>query len=373
MSSYLDLNGLQTWHQHLMDEINWCPIINVQSGTIDSSIGKIFNLNVSEDVVINISGQTKKEKDEIWITLANSNCQYYHIVWPSNVSFCNERIDTILYFRKLTFRLHTYDRGISWICENMLEAPCGNASRWSFNLLMYGNYLYGEIPFSLADMPSNSASMAIDWGDGTFDIRSLSDIENFQTATDEDFIPSHVYSEKRTYTITIESEYFDELYLNNGLSENFSDKLVKINSPLPKIAGINYLGTKTSNTFFHAFSDCIHLNSIPEKLFEHNSDVDNFSYCFSECKNLYHIPYNILSSCTSIQQMNYFIRGCTYLEDLELHIPSENISSIQSFFPDASVYAERNFNIYVPANSTSSESFNAITKYYDYNINVYDE
>lgn len=360
MPSYLDLNGLQAWDQCLKDQINWCPEIDVESGALDLSASKIFNLVASSDVAVTITGKPKRDMDEFWLAVSVGDCEMYSISWPSNVSFASEPLNKLRCFRKTVFRFCTFDAGSTWSAEVMAEMPYGGYSSWSFNLLVGGSVFkqIGEIPFNLQDAPDTS--MLVDWGDGTVEILRYSSTGSSIAC------PSHIYSMCGTYTVTMESLDFSKLYLRNGHSdcaELYAHRLIKINTPLPPIAGVYNMEDPIQNSFYEAFYGCCYLNSVCDGLFNNNPDATDFSSCFKDCTCLYNVPSNILSSCTSIQTMDNFLCNCVNLKEVDLNIRARNIQGANSFCTGAAgdyTSEERNYTIHVPAESASLTTFETV-------------
>lgn len=245
----------------------------------------------------------------------------------------------------------------------------------------------GQIPFDIRPYAYNEnsslLSMIVDWGDGNVTMHTSEDNDN---TTDI----SHEYANAGIYTITISSENFNQLYIEQGYFKNiYCQTLIRINTPIPKIAGTNGMSWyddatgRCDNSFYGCFSGCTSLASIPSNLFINNATAIDFDDCFRGCTSLASIPEGLFDSCTSVNEFLYCFEECTSLAsipeklfeknvavtglagcfsncsslgDFNLHIGSSQINRLWEFVP-LKTNAVR--NIYVPSGSTTQTTFNA--------------
>ena len=74
---------------------------------------------------------------------------------------------------------------------------------------------------------------------------------------------------------------------------------------------------KVSNTDFeNCFYYCTNLTSIPEGLFDNNTQVTNFNYCFAGCRSLTSIPEGLFDSNTQVTSFNYCFSNCINLTSI---------------------------------------------------------
>ena len=258
----------------------------------------------------------------------------------------------------------------------------------------------GAVPLNLYGQ--DGVSLQIDWGDGNTSILTP---EQY-TASDSS-ASVHTYATYGTYTITITS--YSEwknvfLFAVDGYAtiEDASDNLtkplyywrntlVKVNSAIPKIAGtiicsprhgwnfeyspnqIKYLFLHcsklktipldlfTKNTeatsFSYCFFGCTSLQSIPEGLFDKNTQAASFQYCFSGCSSIQSIPSGLFDKNTAVTTFFSCFLNCAALGGFTLHISSSLVDICSNFVTKKSGTTRR---VYVPSNSTTETSFNAV-------------
>jgi hypothetical protein len=195
----------------------------------------------------------------------------------------------------------------------------------------------GQIPFCLYGV--QNASIAVDWGDGT--------IEMYATANAvQNSCPTHQYATAGEYTIRMESDDFNRLYLWTNLFGEEGDPAIyvttlkSIDEPLPQIAGLHKWwyneGTEEegigniNNSFYGCFSGCSSLQSIPSGLFDNNTTVTDFSWCFNECSSLQSIPSGLFDNNTAVTSFVDCFDNCSSLQS----IPSglfDNNTAVTSF------------------------------------------
>ena len=110
---------------------------------------------------------------------------------------------------------------------------------WQFTIEIDSNYMETEVPFSLYG--TQDATIVVHWGDGT----STTHTSNEAVA---DRFPHHSYDAPGEYSIKIESNDFERIYIDTFCgdwedywyygSRTFSLALKSIDSPLPKLAGV---------------------------------------------------------------------------------------------------------------------------------------
>ena len=245
----------------------------------------------------------------------------------------------------------------------------------------------GEIPFSLYGI--NDASLIVDWGDGS--------VEEYTAAnSNQHSCINHEYENAGEYTIEMNSNNFDKLYLWENIYEGvdipltYMRTLISINSPLPKLAGIHYNengddnGTfDIDNTLRGCFNDCNFLQSVPERLFSNNNAITdisrcfngctslriipselfldctatNFGGCFNGCRSLQSVPERLFSSNNAITSLSGCFVFCTSLADFTLHISSSSVTDCSSFVTKKTGTTR---TIYVPSGSTTQTSFNNV-------------
>ena len=217
----------------------------------------------------------------------------------------------------------------------------------------------GQVPlvFNASDASSQNASMNIEWGDGT------STTYTPATAYGGTY-PEHEYAETGIYTITINSDFFEKLYIPNVLTDEGEafgpaiciHTLKSINSSLPKIAGVfdYYSNSYINNSFSGAWWAYRQLESIPFGLFDNNPDVTDFTFTFCLCESLNAIPNGLFDYNTKITSLNGCFSGCTSVSDFTLHIKSTEVN-------DCYWFIDRNENttriVYVPSGSTTQTTF----------------
>lgn len=114
MSNYLDFNGLSTVNQMLIDKaLQNSKYMLISNGIIDVSQANAFKIYVTTPTLLNVSGNTKKSIDDIWLTMLLIST----VTWPSNVVFNDESNfqDFGYYIVKLT----TFNGGLTWIGETV--------------------------------------------------------------------------------------------------------------------------------------------------------------------------------------------------------------------------------------------------------------
>ena len=208
---------------------------------------------------------------------------------------------------------------------------------WSITESIYdASEDYGQIPFCLYGI--ENASITIDWGDGTIEEYAAENAVEHEC-------PTHEYAAAGNYTITMESQDFSRIYLQVIFIEGsecpryYLSTLKSINSPLPKIAGVqgqsadwddetgNYAWISQDNSFASCFFFASNLESIPSNLFKNNSSVTDFSYCFLNCTSLQSIPSGLFDSNTAATGFNGCFSGCSSLQSIPSGLFDKNTAA----------------------------------------------
>lgn len=161
-----------------------------------------------------------------------------------------------------------------------------------------------NIPFPTND--KTPAKIIVDWGDGnTSEIASGTSL-----STCNDF--NHNYSRGGTYQITITSEQADEtlrqipyfnFYYNRRIDQNFN-KIISVDTPL----------LNTGSNFNSCFYFCMNLKSIPQGLFDNNTQgVTSFESCFENCIALQSIPEGLFDQHTEVTSFEKCFYQCNNL------------------------------------------------------------
>ena len=246
----------------------------------------------------------------------------------------------------------------------------------------------GQVPlvFNPNDTSSQNAAMRINWGDGN--------VSTYTPETAYTYVyPEHEYEESGIYTITIDSEDFDKIYIANIFTdegEAFGPSIsaatvTSINTPLPKVAGTYsyYAGSYIENSFQSCwlayknlvsipsgmfdnnpdilsfdstFAVCQSLTSIPAGLFDSNTLATGFGACFSMCSSLTSIPSGLFANNTAATGFRTCFYNCPSLNDFTLHIGSSSVSNCDIFVTSK---ANTTRTVYVPSGSTTQTTFNA--------------
>ena len=244
---------------------------------------------------------------------------------------------------------------------------------WSITLNISDDTTYtGVMPVNLYGA-DDTATISVDWGDGTVDTVTASD------ATSSTTYATHSYSEAGEYTVTATAmaAVWAQAYVvtADNAGSSYQSSLTAVNSALPAV--------KTTN-FTYCFYGCTSLTSIPDGLFSGCTAVTSFNYCFQNCTSLTTVGDGLFSGCTAATTFSSCFRSCTsltsipdglfsgctaamyfsscfygsFLCDGSIHIGSEIVTSAGSFMSSSSSYDRY---VYVPAGSTTADTFNALS------------
>lgn len=357
--------------------ISWpeIPIQNSQintTNTIYLSFGNNFRYEPSGGgtkciTIVNPRGNTAKF-NKFRLEIVNGGD--FPIEWGRNIRWKTGSAPEFVPYHTDVLVFTTFNNGRTWVGEVVQSTEM--TPYWKF--VIFPRLLWDDNNFSYSysydiTVPINKEAIeSIDWGDGTIENESFSNLDSTNT------FPMHVYSDLASYTITLKSSKFNTGYIityNAQTSHSFSDSIVEIVNPLPQLKGSyqNVSGTRTAvdSTFNNIFCYCSYLRTVPDTVFKHNpypvgsncfrdTNIDriplnlfdndsnilsferafnrcriksipehlfdkhinatNFSYCFSECNNLKSIPANLFSSNTAATNFSKCFYLCGSLQSI---------------------------------------------------------
>lgn len=241
---------------------------------------------------------------------------------------------------------------------------------WSFTVSVdEATDLSTGIPVNLYNQ--DDITMAVDWGDGS---ESTLTSDDYSALTDME-ASIHTYSEAGEYTITLTSGDWSYFYFETNSSTStgsdtgyyalyyFRKTLISIDTALPEVAGVRCRSSWTTTSastyagFYYMFCRCSALTSLPEGLFDNCTAVTSFAYCFYNCSALTSIPEGLFVNNTAVTTFT----SCFYNSlkfDCSIHIGSEVVTKATHFMSSSSDYDRY---VYVPAGSTTVDTFNALT------------
>ena len=120
--------------------------------------------------------------------------------------------------------------------------------------------------------------------------------------------------------------------------------------------------TQVTN-FNSCFSSCTSLTNIPTGLFDNNTKATNFSYCFYNCSNLTSIPQGLFDKNTLVTSFNSCFNRCS---NLTVNVQIGSTASSVSVSNFANRTKEKG-TVYCKAGSAAYTAFSEST---NANVNV---
>ncbi len=255
-----------------------------------------------------------------------------------------------------------------------IYAPCGSATYQAFSnqsselgltvrvlpndspfvyTVTTGSDKKSAIPFTLYN--TSNTTFCVDWGDGTFSVLQSSNYQQYNTLASV-----HTYETAGTYTITVDCNNWNNVYLmqtylhiygsdsyslNSNLSTLGRGPVIPIyywrttvtafNSPLP-----HFKGTQTYTDDPSDYEDeinetfnnriilqyCDALQSLPSNLFTNNTSISTLANCFEGCISLQSIPLDIFNTCVNVTSFERCFYGCTSLTTVPNELFNRNIA-----------------------------------------------
>jgi hypothetical protein len=175
----------------------------------------------------------------------------------------------------------------------------------------------------------------VDWGDGT-------------TTTNN---PSHTYATDDTRTITVSGRLPGGITFstnNIDAAHNGEKRLTKVNTALLK---------QDSDSMKSLFCGCANLASLPEDLFDSNTQVTDFTSLFLDCTGLTSIPENLFANNTQATSFDVAFYGCTNLASVpeDLFAKNTQVTTFAFTFQGCTALATIPDNLF--ANNTQAMDF----------------
>ena len=197
-------------------------------------------------------------------------------------------------------------------------------------------YISGDI--------TNDKPTIIDWGNGEKTTLATPITNETQANASTDFYTN--YSNPGEYEISIDGWYNHfQCYAYNlkkdGITK-ISNVLIEIIQVSNLIIDFNYTFAKcwklatipdglfdkntNATSFTETFSNCQGLTSIPSGLFDKNVNATSFNYTFSNCQGLTSIPSGLFNNNTSVTEFDGTFFECYYLANIPSGLFNNNTS-----------------------------------------------